>query len=64
VKEPREGKIGRMVLMIALAAATVMLILAVGGLIGSVVQRNFRDESMHNRQPFHTAPQPPEGAQP
>jgi hypothetical protein len=49
---------------IALAAATVMLALAVASLIGLVVQRNFQGAPMHDRQAFHTAPQPPERAQP
>jgi len=64
VRESREGKIGRAVLMIALAAATVMLILAVGSLIGLVIQQTFQGESMHDREAFPTAPQPPERAQP
>ena len=64
MREPSEGKIGRAVMMIALALATVMLILAVGSLIGLVVQRNFQGEPPHDREAFHTAPQPPEGAQP
>jgi hypothetical protein len=50
--------------MIAPAAATVMLILAVGSLIGLVIQQNFQGESMHDREAFPTAPQPPEHAQP
>ena len=64
MREPSEGKVGRAVLTIALAAATVMLILAVGSLIGLVIQRHFRGEPMHDREAFHTAPQPPERAQP
>jgi hypothetical protein len=55
VREPSEGKIGRTVMTIALAAATVMLVLAVAALVGSVVQRNFRGEPVHDREAFHTA---------
>ena len=40
---------------IALAAATVMLVLAVGSLIVLVIQRNFQGEPMHNREAFHAA---------
>jgi hypothetical protein len=64
VREPSEGKIGWVVLVIALAAATVMLILAVGSFISLVVQRNFQSEPMHDREAFHTAQRPPERAQP
>jgi len=64
VREPSEGKIGRTVMTIALAAATVMLALAVASLIGLVVQRNFQGAPIHDRQAFHTAPQPPERAHP
>ena len=64
MREPSEGKIGRTVMTIALAAATVMLALAVASLIGLVVQRNFQGAPIHDRQAFHTAPQPPERAHP
>ena len=64
LKEQSEGKIGSAVLTIALAAAAVMLILAVDSLIGLVIQRHFQGEPMHDREAFHTAPQPPERAQP
>jgi hypothetical protein len=63
LKEQSEGKIGRAVMTIALAAATVMLILAVGSLIGLVIQRHFQGEP-NDREAFHTAPQPPEHARP
>jgi hypothetical protein len=63
VREPSEGKIGQAVLTVALVAAALMLILAVGSLIGLVIHRNFRGEPTH-RQTFHTAPQPPKRAQP
>jgi hypothetical protein len=62
LRESSEGKIGRMVMTIALATATVMLILAVGSLVGLVIQRNFQGQPMHD-QAFHAA-QPPEHAQP
>jgi hypothetical protein len=64
LREPTEGKIGRAVLAIAVALATVMLILTLGSFIGLIVQRNFQDEPMHDREAFHTAPQPPERAKP
>jgi hypothetical protein len=41
-----------------------MLILMLGSLIGLVVQRNFQDEPMLDREVFHTTPQPPARAQP
>jgi hypothetical protein len=64
LREPTEGKIGRAVLAIALALATVMLILTLGSFVGLIVQRNFQGEPVHDREAFHTAPQPPERAQP
>jgi hypothetical protein len=67
LREPIEreiGKIGRAVMTITLAAATVMLILAVGSLVSLVLQRNFQGQPVHDREAFHTAPQPPERAQP
>jgi hypothetical protein len=64
LREPTEGKIGRAVMTIALAAATVMLILAVGSLVGLVIQRNFQGQPTHDREAFHNAPRPPESAQP
>ena len=65
LREPSQGKIekmGRVVMTIALAAATVILILAVSSLVGLVLQRNFQGQPTHD-QAFH-APQPPEHAQP
>ena len=64
LREPTDGKTGRAVLAIALAAATVMLVLAVAALVGLVIQRNFGAGPVPDREAFHTAPQPPEGAQP
>ena len=67
VRDPIEreiGKIGRAVLAIALAAATLMLILVLGGFVGLIVQRSLEGAPIHDRQAFHTAPQPPERAQP
>jgi hypothetical protein len=58
LREPIEreiGKIGRAVMTITLAAATVMLILAVGSLIGLVIQRHFQGAPMHDHEAFHTA---------
>ena len=64
LREPTEGKIGRAVLAIALALATVMLILTLGSFIGLTVQRHFQAERMYDRKAFHTAPQPPEHPHP
>jgi hypothetical protein len=64
LREQTEGKIGRAVLAVALVAATVMLILMLGSFVGLIVQRHFQDDPMHDREAFHTAPQPPERAQP
>jgi hypothetical protein len=49
---------------IALIAATAMLVLVLVSFVGLVVQRNFQGEPVHDREAFHTAPQPPEHAQP
>jgi hypothetical protein len=59
VPEPSEGKIGRAVLTFALIAATAMLVLVLVSFVGLVVQRNFQGEPVHDREAFHTAPQPP-----
>ena len=64
VREPSEGKIGRAVLTVALVAATAMLVLVLVSFVGLVMQRNFQGARIHDRQAFHTAPQPPERAQP
>jgi hypothetical protein len=64
VREPSEGKIGRAVLTVALVAATAMLVLVLVSFVGLVMQRNFQGATIHDRQAFHTAPQPPERAQP
>ena len=58
------GKIGRAVLAIALAAATLMLILTLGSFVALIVQRGFQGAPMQDREAFHTAPQPPEHAHP
>ena len=64
MREPSEGKIGRAVLTIALIAATAMLVLVLVSFVGLIVHRGFQGAPMHDRQAFHTAPQPPERAQP
>jgi len=67
VRDPIEreiGKIGRAVLAIALATATLMLILVLGGFVGLIVQRSVQGVPVHDREAFHSAPQPPEHAQP
>jgi hypothetical protein len=64
VREPSEGKIGRAVLTIALIAATAMLFPVVSSFVGLIVQRGFQGAPMHGRAAFHTAPRPPEHAQP
>jgi hypothetical protein len=64
LREPTEGKIGRAVLAIALALATTMLVLTLGSFVGLIVERNFQGAPIHDRQAFHTVPQPPERAQP
>jgi hypothetical protein len=63
-RAPSEGKIGRAVLTVALVAATAMLVLVLVSFVGLIVQRSFQGAPMHDRQAFHTAPQPPEHAQP
>jgi hypothetical protein len=62
--EGKIGKIGRAVLAIALAAATLMLILTLGSFVGLIVERQLQGPPMQDREAFHTAPQPPERAQP
>jgi hypothetical protein len=64
LREPTEGRIGRAVLAIALALATVLLILTLGSFVGLIVERGFQGAPMQDRQAFHTAPQPPEHALP
>ena len=67
MREPGEGKIGHAVLTIALVMATVLLVLAVGSLIGLTVRRHFRGPPTKDREAPHSAPQqprPPERAQP
>jgi hypothetical protein len=64
LRERSEGKIGRAVLTIALLAATAMLVLVLGSFVGLIVQRSLQGAPMHDREAFHTAPQPPEHAQP
>jgi hypothetical protein len=64
LRERSEGKIGRAVLTIALIAATAMLVLVLGSFVGLIVQRSLQSAPMHDREAFHTAPQPPEHAQP
>ena len=64
LREPTEGKIGRAVLAIALALATAMLVLTLASFIGLIVERGFQGSPMHDREAFHTAPQPLEHAQP
>jgi hypothetical protein len=49
LREPSEGKIGRAVLAIALALATLMLILTLGSFVGLIAQRHFQGEPMHDR---------------
>jgi hypothetical protein len=62
--EGKIGKIGRAVLAIALAAATLMLILTLSSFVGLIVERQLQGPPMKDREAFHTAPQPPERAQP
>jgi hypothetical protein len=60
VRQPIEGKIeklGRVVMMIALALATGMLVLAVAALISGIVQRQFQGPPTQDREAFET-PQP------
>jgi hypothetical protein len=64
LRERSEGKIGRAVLTIALIAATAMLVLVLGSFVGLIVQHSLQGAPMHDREAFHTAPQPPEHAQP
>ena len=64
MREPSEGKIGRAMLAIALIAATAMLVLVLGSFVGLIVERGFQGAPMQDREAFHTAPQPPERAQP
>jgi hypothetical protein len=64
MREPSEGKIGRAILAIALIAATAMLVLVLGSFVGLIVERQIQGPPTHDREAFHTAPQPPERAQP
>ena len=64
MREPSEGKIGRAILAIALIAATAMLVLVLGSFVGLIMERGFQGAPMRDREAYHTAPQPPERAQP
>jgi hypothetical protein len=65
VWEPdKEEKLGPTLLTGVLALATILLGLAVAAVIVLTVQRHLRRPPMHDREAFHTAPQPPERAQP
>jgi len=64
LREQTEGRIGRAVLTVALVAATAMLVLVLVSFVGLIVQRSLEGAPVHDRQAFHTAPQPPERAQP
>jgi hypothetical protein len=64
MREPSEGKIGRAILAIALIAATAMLVLVLGSFVGLIVERQIKGPPIYDREAFHTAPQPPERAQP
>jgi hypothetical protein len=57
-------KIGRTVLAIALALATATFVLAVAALVRLAVQQQIQGPPIQDREAFHTAPQPPEHAQP
>jgi hypothetical protein len=59
-----EEKLGPTLLTGVLALATILLVLAVAALIGLTVRRHFGRSPGRDRQAFHTAPQPPERAQP
>jgi hypothetical protein len=60
----KEEKLGPTLLTGVLALATILLGLAVAAVIVLTVQRHLRRPPMHDREAFHTAPQPPERAQP
>ena len=64
MREPSEGKIGRAILAIALIAATAMLVLVLGSFVGLIGERQIQGPPIQDREAFHTAPQPPERAQP
>ena len=67
LREPIEreiGKIRRAVLAIALAAATAMLVLAMVALVDLAMQRQLEGPQMQDHAALHTAPHPPERAQP
>ena len=64
LREPTEGKIGGAVLGIALALATALLVLTLGSFVGLIVERGVQRAPVHDREAFHTAPQPPERAKP
>jgi hypothetical protein len=49
---------------IALVAATAMLVLVLVSFVGLVMQRSLEGAPIQDRRAFHTAPQPPEHAQP
>ena len=58
------GKIGRAVMAIALAAATLMLVLAVAALVDLAMQRQLDGPPLQDHAALHGVPQPPEHAQP
>jgi hypothetical protein len=64
MRQPSEGKIGRAILAIALIAATAMLVLVLGSFVGLIVERQLQGPPIQDQEAFHTAPQPPERAQP
>jgi hypothetical protein len=65
VWEPdKEEKLGPTLLTGVLALATILLGLAVAAVIVLTVQRHFRRSPMQDHAALHTAPQPPERAQP
>ena len=47
-----------------LIAATAMLVLVLGSFVGLIVERQIQGPPIQDREAFHTAPQPPERAQP
>jgi hypothetical protein len=50
--------------MIALVAATALLVLAIVAVIGFGVQRQFRGPPMQDREAHHAAPQPSDSNEP